>query len=553
MKKNLLTQTACRHIALAAIVLTPFLKSNARQLEVTTEKEGTLATLISEDDKWSVTELKISGPVNAFDLRTIREMCGADLYGAPTEGKVEILDLSDVIIKGYDENNYQEEQYYYMNPTNLVVYVIGEDNKLTQSMFIYCNSLKELIVPKAAFCPSGLRGMDNLEKISASPESEHLSVSDNILYSKDKSALIYCPPLNPDISDFTTPQETKEIIGGAFLSTKNLTSFNATNVVKIGGDAISNCPQIRKITFGDALESYSNYAIFANPELEEISVSDNNKALTFDNGALMSKGKDSLYLYLGKDESYSVPDGVKTIDTGAFFIRPLKYLSLPNSVTKLNHYALYSCKNLEIINIGTGLEKIDDLTVVELPSLKQYNIDKNNPYFTSIDGAIYTADRKALISVPGGLEEFSIAEGTDSIAYMAFNYMNSKIRKITLPKSIRAVMLATYYSPNLMEIYAKAENTPEFGQPFVYANFPEELVLYVPIGKEEKYRESFCFSYIKNIKEFDYSSISHNTTDTDALKEIAIYSIDGRLLPERQKGINIIKMSDGSTQKVIVR
>lgn len=552
MKKNSLTQIYSRHIAFAILSLVPFLYSNARQLELKTEKEGTLAGLVNEEDKWTVKELKVSGPINAFDFRTIREMCGADLYGAPTEGKVEILDLADAIIKGYDES-YQGEQHYYTDNGNGIIYLIGEDNKLTNPLFIYCNSLKELTLPTTAFCPSGFKGMDNLEKISVSPESEHLSVSDNILYNKDKSILIYCPPLNSAISDFTTPQETKEIISGAFSISKNLTSLNATNVVRIGGDAISNCPHIKKITFGDALESYSNYAVFANPELEEIIVSDNNKALTFEEGALMSKGKDSLYLYIGKDESYFVPDGVKTIDTGAFFRNPLKSLSLPNSVTKLNHYALYSCQELETINIGTGLEKIDNIAVLELPSLKQYNIDKNNRHFTSIDGAIYTADKKALISVPGGLEEFSIAEGTDSIAYMAFNYINRNIRKITLPSSVRAVMLATYYSPNLLEIYAKAENTPEFGQPFVYANFPEELVLYVPIGKEEEYRKSYCFSYIKNIKEFDYSSISHNTTDADDLKEIAIYSIDGKLLPERRKGINIIKMSDGSTQKVIVK
>lgn len=551
MKKNSLTQIYSRHIAFAILSLVPCLYSNARQLELKTEKEGTLAEMVSEEDKWTVTELKVSGPINASDFITIREMCGASLYGAPTEGKVEILDLADAIIKGYDENE-QGEQYYYIDEVGGFAYLIGEDNKLTNPLFIYCNSLKELTLPTTAFCPSGFKGMDNLEKISVSPESEHLSVSDNILYNKDKSILIYCPPQNPAISDFTTPQETKEIISGAFFISENLTSLNATNVVRIGGDAISNCPHIKKITFGDALESYSNYAVFANPELEEIIVSDNNKALTFEEGALMSKGKDSLYLYVGKDESYSVPDGVKTIDTGAFFRKPLKHLSFPNSVTKLNHYALYSCTELEVINIGSGLEQIHYMAIVDLSSLKQYNIDKNNPHFTSIDGAIYTADKKALISVPGGVEEFSIAEGTDSTAYMAFNYINNKIRKITLPESIKVVMQATSYSHNLQEIYIKAQNAP-YGQRFIDYYIPNNLVLYVPIGKLEEYRKSYCFSNIKNIKEFDYSSIPHNTTDADDLKEIAIYSIDGKLLPERQKGINIIKMSDGSTQKVIVK
>ena len=41
-------------------------------------------------------------------------------------------------------------------------------------------------------------------------------------------------------------------------------------------------------------------------------------------------------------------------------------------------------------------------------------------------------------------------------------------------------------------------------------------------------------------------------SDTN-VKEVARYSLDGRQLSRPEKGINIIKMSDGSTRKVIVK
>ena len=41
-------------------------------------------------------------------------------------------------------------------------------------------------------------------------------------------------------------------------------------------------------------------------------------------------------------------------------------------------------------------------------------------------------------------------------------------------------------------------------------------------------------------------------TDTPAVED-ARYSIDGRLLDKPERGINIVRMSDGSIRKVVVR
>lgn len=56
---------------LAAIALIASTVSGmAAPLEVTTTAPGTLASLISENDKWNTTELKVSGPLNGGDIRT---------------------------------------------------------------------------------------------------------------------------------------------------------------------------------------------------------------------------------------------------------------------------------------------------------------------------------------------------------------------------------------------------------------------------------------------------------------------------------------------------
>lgn len=56
----------------------------------------------------------------------------------------------------------------------------------------------------------------------------------------------------------------------------------------------------------------------------------------------------------------------------------------------------------------------------------------------------------------------------------------------------------------------------------------------------------------KEIAAFGSSDISGTTADAKAPTEIARYSIEGKMLSNPTKGINIIKMSDGTTRKVIV-
>mgnify|MGYP003209211966 CR=1 FL=1 len=64
---------------------------------ITLEQPGTLADFISTSDKYSITNLTIVGPLNGYDLRLLRDMCGLDEYNSSTNGKLVILDLKDAV------------------------------------------------------------------------------------------------------------------------------------------------------------------------------------------------------------------------------------------------------------------------------------------------------------------------------------------------------------------------------------------------------------------------------------------------------------------------
>ena len=74
--------------------------------------------------------------------------------------------------------------------------------------------------------------------------------------------------------------------------------------------------------------------------------------------------------------------------------------------------------------------------------------------------------------------------------------------------------------------------------------------VYVPKGTLDAYSKS-KFNYFKNIVEFEATSI--NKATSNGVKEISRYNSNGLQLTTPTKGINVIKYSDGSIRKVIVK
>lgn len=62
------------------------------------KEAGTLDEFISSSDKYKITELVLSGPINGTDLRLLRDMAGCDHERKKTNGRLKVLDLRDALI-----------------------------------------------------------------------------------------------------------------------------------------------------------------------------------------------------------------------------------------------------------------------------------------------------------------------------------------------------------------------------------------------------------------------------------------------------------------------
>lgn len=85
-----------------------------------------------------------------------------------------------------------------------------------------------------------------------------------------------------------------------------------------------------------------------------------------------------------------------------------------------------------------------------------------------------------------------------------------------------------------------------------YSVDKEKCTLYVPQGSYTDYWFANGWDYFSKIEEFDATGIDSVTTKSDA-KEVSRYSVDGQKLDAPIKGLNIVKYSDGSIKKVVVK
>ena len=137
---------------------------------------------------------------------------------------------------------------------------------------------------------------------------------------------------------------TKIVADYAFSDCTSLTSITIPNsVTSIGDYAFWYCTSFTNITIPDSVTSIGEGAFSGCTSLTEINVSSENKNYNSENNVLFNKNKTKLIQYpIGtKDTSYTIPDSVTSIETGAFYhCKSLTSITIPDSVTHISEKAL---------------------------------------------------------------------------------------------------------------------------------------------------------------------------------------------------------------------
>ncbi len=312
----------------------------------------------------------------------------------------------------------------------------------------------------------------------------NLTIPDSIT-SIGKYAFAYCVSLTSvTISDSVTsigefafetcvsltsaniPDGLTSIAKGVFANCSSLTSITIPEgVTSIGDYAFLVC-SLTDITIPKNVKSIGVWAFWQCDSLTNIEVDKNNKNYSSLDGVLFNKDKKTLICYpAGKNYTfYAIPDSVKSICEYAFgHCSSLTSVTIPDSVTSIGADAFWYCSSLTSVNFGSNVTSIghnafmdcSSLTSVTIPasvtsighsvfshcnSLTNIVVDKNNQNYCSLDGVLFSKDKKFISCYPAGKKDkfYTIPNGVKSIGDSAFEYHYSLI-SVTIPDSVESI------------------------------------------------------------------------------------------------------------------
>ena len=216
-------------------------------------------------------------------------------------------------------------------------------------------------------------------------------------------------------------------------------------------------------------------------------------------------------VFISRSETYMISN------CGAFYgCSGLTSITIPNSVTSIGMKTFEGCKSLTSVTIGNSVTEIEWGAFRYCSSLTSITIPNS---VTSIGGSVFQ-DCKSLTSV-------TIGNSVISIGDRAFS-------GIDLP-----IVISQIENPFKIDGSTFSKNT--------FNN----ATLYVPKGSIDKYKST------EGWKDFLFIEEGLPTEIRDVVGNKTIenrrYTINGEIITTPKKGINIIKMSDGTTKKVLIK
>ena len=274
------------------------------------------------------------------------------------------------------------------------------------------------------------------------------------------------------------------------------------SVTSIGFSAFRDCPELTDVTIPNSVTSLADQAFLRCSNLKTISF-----------GTMVTT-----IGYMAFDHCTSLAE-----------------MTLPNSVISIGGYAFAECTNLAKVSLGNSVTAIGGqafygctkLTSMELPN------------------SVTEIERSAFENCTG-LTSISLGDGLTRIGYNAFANCTA-LESITLPNSLN------YIDESFGGCSALTKVVSLIMKPFNLVDYAfdvyETATLYVPYGTLETYKKTFAWNKFFRIEEMSPSSVvDHNVSSQEAVK---YFSLDGRSLKVCNRGMNIVRKSDGTVKKML--
>lgn len=240
-----------------------------------------------------------------------------------------------------------------------------------------------------------------------------------------------------------------------------------------------------------------------------------------------------------------IPQSVQSIGSSFRACKSLETVYILNDNMSIGDYAFCECSSLKTINLPTTMTSIPQSLFEGCFSLDYFPLPEN---ITEIKfSAFNSCTSFTSITLPDKLE---------SIASNAFdNCTNLKI--ITLPSSLSFLGFHAFFNCNNIETIICNASTPPAADTMAYENHSFEngiyirANLYVPNTSIDSYKNTSPWdNFFHVLPVDDYSGIEDIKVSTRIPQ--FYFNTNGLINTSPFEGINIIKYSDGTTEKVLI-
>ena len=527
-------------------------------------------------------------------------------YGHDTPlGNCAVLDLSEAhLVKG--------GKAYYTDERLGDTYLIESDGKANKYMFDRCYKLVSLILPNelkrlprnfVSRCPLlvNLQIGNNVSTIDASsihdnPYLLSLTIPEGVTTmgreaceSNGIEELTLPNSLNT-IDYFTFAYNTnlktihfgtglKDIAWGAFKGCSALENLDlsTSNIENIQSYAFSECTSLSSVKFPSSLRQIYGNAFSQNSALQAVTFNDGLDGIggsAFSNTGLTTVTLPNSLTYLGSSAfssckdlaSISIGTGITEIPYNCFSgCNALTSVDLPEHVTSIGGSAYSYCDGLVSITLPSSIQAVGASAFANCSNLEEVVIPDN---VTTLGTGAFKNDSKLkhvqigkgvatletdLFNGCESLSSVELSEGLTAVKKFVFQYCSS-LKTVTFPSTLTTLSNSTCFGWTPDSLYflgtqpATGERTKD--EPF-YGLYTQTKV-YVPESAFDAYKQSTVFKkFFEEDNLLTFNATGINTVKDTRIVPVMWFDLTGRQLSAPQKGINIVKMSDGSTRKIM--
>lgn len=313
-------------------------------------------------------------------------------------------------------------------------------------------------------------------------------------------------------------------------------------VTKIGKGALYGYMDLEEISIPPTISMIDFLAFGNNKKLTKVIIQD---IVAWFNCDTQGSPFDYVYnQYMYSDENTKIthliiPDGVTSIQ-GGHLCFSLEEVTIPNSVTSIGNAAFMSCYELNNISLQGQVEVIGNYAFSNCTNLTSI----------SLPNSIKTIGEHAFCHC-SKLSSISIPENVKTIKSTSFEDCGG-LSTISIPKGISTIEKLAFKDCGKIEKVYSGIETPFDIEPTVFnKNTLYNATLYVPKGTIEKYRSKKGWKEFVWIEENESTNI--NSINDYKTKELGRFTLSGGRASITGRGIILVKMSDGTTKKIMIK